>query len=110
MKLDENKYLSDIEFAIDLINSFIKDYHFTQYQSDQKTKSAVERQLGIIGEAVNKYIRLSERELSGSKEIIAFRNRIIHAYNNIEDEIVWAILKNHIPKLKKEVSTLLNQN
>ena len=90
-----------------LIDGFIKDYQFTQYQSDPKTKSAVERQLGIIGEAVNRFSKLSERKLSGSKEIIAFRNRIIHAYNNIEDEIVWAILKNHLPKLKEEVNTLL---
>ena len=110
MKLDINKYLSDIDFAIDLIEKFIKDLEFTQYQIDLKTKSAVERQLAIIGEAVNKYRKLSEKELSGSKEIIAFRNRIVHAYNNIEDEIVWAILINHLPKLKQEVSNILNRD
>jgi uncharacterized protein with HEPN domain len=110
MKLDIKKYLSDIDFAIDLIDEFIKDYEFSQYQNDLKSRSAVERQLGIIGEAVNKYRKLAKTELSGSKEIIAFRNRIIHAYNNIEDEIVWAIIKNHLPKLKEEVKTLLNHS
>ena len=110
MKLEINKYLSDIDFAIDLIEKFVENLEFTQYQIDIKTKSAVERQLGIIGEAVNKYRKISKTDLSSSKEIVAFRNRIIHAYNNIEDEIVWAILKNHLPKLKEEVNTLLNQN
>ena len=58
MKLESKKYLSDIEYSIGLIEDFLVDFTFTDYRDDLKTKSAVERQLGIIGEAVNNYKKL----------------------------------------------------
>ena len=103
------KYLSDIQYAISLIDSFLEGIDsFSVYQSDLKSQSAIERQLGIIGEAVNKF-RQEENIaiLSHTKQIIDFRNRIIHSYDNIDASIVWAILKNHLPILKKEVHELL---
>lgn len=109
MKLDSRKYLSDIEYSIILIEKFIIEYNFLQYQNDLKTKSAVERQLGIIGEAVNNFRKTENKELTHSKQIIAFRNRLIHAYNSLEDEIIWAIIKKHLPKLKKEIMDLLKK-
>lgn len=97
MKPDPNKYLSDIAYAISLINSFLEGYSFKLYQEDIKTKSAVVRQLGIIGEAVNNFLKTTNSELLHGKKIIAFRNRLIHTYDSTEDEIVWAIVKNHLP-------------
>ena len=77
--------------------------NFDSYQSDLKTKSAVERQLGIIGEAVNQYSKLEERwGLSSTPQIVSFRNRLIHSYDKVDDSIVWVILKRHIPQLKVE--------
>ncbi|MFC2098887.1 DUF86 domain-containing protein [Bacteroidota bacterium] len=108
MKLESKKYLADIEYSIDLIEQFIEDCSFIEYQKDLKTKSAVERQLGIIGEAVNNFKKTENIEFSHSREIIAFRNRLIHAYNNLEDEIIWAIINQHIPKLKEEIIGLLS--
>ena len=108
MRLKSKKYLSDIEYSIGLIEEFLEDFSFIEYQEDLKTKSAVERQLGIIGEAVNNFNKTENVELSHSREIIAFRNRLIHAYNNLEDEIIWAIIRQHIPKLKEEIIDLLN--
>jgi len=107
MKLDSRKYLFDIKYAIDLIEEFIGGHDFDQYINDLKTKSAVERQLGIIGEAVNSYKKETGDELSDTKEIIGFRNRLIHNYDNLEDEIIWTILKQHLPGLKEEVISLL---
>ena len=49
------KYLFDILFSIDAINEFLKGFDFLKYQNDLKTKSAVDRQLSIIGEVVNKF-------------------------------------------------------
>lgn len=102
MKPESKKYLSDIEYSILLIKEFISNLTFDDYRADLKTKSAVERQLGIIGEAVNNYKKLGNPELANSQEIIAFRNRLIHAYNNLEDEIIWAILIRHLPKLNTD--------
>jgi uncharacterized protein with HEPN domain len=103
------KYLSDILIALDLIEKFtadIKTYH--DYQLDSKTKSAVERQLGIIGEAVNKYRQEGYPDLNQSQQIVQFRNRLIHAYDSVDDSIVWAIISNHLPQLKNEVILLLD--
>ena len=75
------KYLSDIQIAIELIESFIKDIDsFDTYSEDLKTQSAVMRQLGIIGEAVNKFKQeCPDETLENTQQIIGFRNRIIHA-------------------------------
>jgi len=104
------KYLFDILFAIDAINEFLIDIDFRNYQNDLKTKSAVERQLGIIGEAVNKFTKENNNiSLKNSREIINFRNRIIHAYDSIDDNIIWAIKANHLPILKEEIEELLKK-
>jgi uncharacterized protein with HEPN domain len=109
MTEQDKKYLSDILQAIELIESFtsgIKD--FENYLSDLKTQSAVERQLGIIGEAVNKYENLLPNfPILNARKIVGFRNRLIHAYDAIDQTIVWAILRNHVLPLKKEISSRL---
>lgn len=103
------KYLSDILIAIDLIEQFtvgIKD--FNGYVEDLKTQSAVERQLAIIGEALNQLKKLNtDIVIQNDKQIIGFRNRLIHAYDSIDNSIVWAILKRHLNNLKIEVEALV---
>ena len=102
------KHLFDILFSIEAIEEFLFEFDFPDYENDLKTKSAVERQLGIIGEATNRIMRENPTfELKSAREIINFRNRIIHAYDSIDDSIVWAIKTNHLPTLKLEVNTLL---
>lgn len=104
------KYLSDILTAINLIEKFIADTpDFNLYQSDLKTQSAVERQLVIIGEALNK-LKQTESILSiqNDKQIIAFRNRLVHAYDSIDNAIVWVIAKRQLLELKKEIQELSN--
>ncbi len=99
------KFLSDIIIAIELIESFICDIDsFHDYESDLKTQSAVERQLSIVGEAVNKFKQTCPDEpLNNTHQIVGFRNRIIHAYDSIDNSIVWAILKKYLIPLKDEV-------
>ncbi|MEA1875422.1 MAG: HepT-like ribonuclease domain-containing protein [Bacteroidota bacterium] len=99
------KYLSDILIAIDLIESFTNDIDsFEAYTADLKTQSAVERQLGIVGEAVKKFKQECPEEiLEYSQQIVGFRNRIIHAYDSIDNSIVWVILKRYLFPLKEEL-------
>ncbi len=100
------KYLSDILQAIELVEDFTKSISsYADYLSDLKTQSAVERQLGIIGEAVNKFeILHPEESLDNARKIVGFRNRLIHAYDAVDSSMIWAILKKHLAPLKKEVS------
>jgi len=99
------KYLSDILFAIELIENFISTTSsYNEYLLDLKTQSAVERQLGIIGEAVNKFDSIHpEISLENSRKIVGFRNRLIHAYDSIDSSMIWVIIKRYLPLLKHEI-------
>ncbi len=99
------KYLSDIHRSIELIEQFTATTeNFNDYSKDLKTQSAVERQLGIIGEAVNKFDKLlPELTLENARKIVGFRNRLIHTYDAVDSSMIWAIVKNHLPPLKNEI-------
>ena len=101
----EKKFLSDISNSIELIENFTKDLKsFAEYEKDLKTKGAVERHLGIIGEAVNKFLKESEaNDLKNASQIISLRNRLIHSYDNVDDSIIWSIVTRHLRPLKEEI-------
>ena len=105
MTQKSQKYLSDILHSIELIEEFTKSIKtFSQYENDLKTQSAVERHLGIIGEAVNKYDLLNpDDSLLNARKIVGFRNRLIHAYDAIDPSMIWAIIKQYLQPLKEEV-------
>lgn len=105
------KWLHDILEAIDEIESFYVDKPkvFEEYVNDIKTKRAIERDLEIIGEAVNRIVKKeSNFKILNAKNIIGTRNRIIHGYDSVSDDMIWSIVINHIPKLKSEVEGLVN--
>lgn len=104
------KYLSDILMAITLIEEFTADINdFGTYNTDRKTQSAVERQLAIIGEALTQLKKLDTSIIiENDKQIIGFRNRIIHAYDSIDNSIVWAIIHRHLKNLKKSALYIFN--
>ena len=84
------KYLSDILRSIELIEQFTATVNnYNDYSSDLKTQSAVERQLGIIGEAVNKFDKLfPEITLENARRIVGFRNRLIHSYDAVDSSMI----------------------
>jgi len=106
------KWLYDIKLSIDEIESFFDDTpkDFFEYKKNIILKRAIERNLEIIGEAVN---RIKKRDpdfdIQNAKTIIGLRNFIIHSYDKISDENIWAIVINHIPKLKKDILRYLNE-
>ena len=111
---DEIKtWLFDINIAIREIESFFDEGEklFENYIKDLKTKRAVERNLEIIGEAVNRILNRDDSiNLSNARKIVDTRNRIIHGYDTISDDVIWGIIINHLPKLKEEVDNLLTKN
>jgi len=105
-------WLFDIDSAISEIDGFFEEgkKNFENYRKNIKTKRAVERNLGIIGEAVKRIIdKNSDIELSNARKIVDTRNRIIHGYDMISDEVIWGIIIKHLPKLKIEVNNLINK-
>lgn len=110
MDEDIKTWLYDILQSINEIESYYDDRPkiFQEYVSDTKTKRATERNLEIIGEAVNRIIKKDNNfQLENTKKIIGTRNRIIHRYDMISDDLIWSIIINHLPKLKKEIENLL---
>lgn len=109
MQLKALKYLLDIESAIDELALVIKSANnrFDTFKADSILKRAAERDLEIIGEAITKLQKLdSSIQLTHSKKIIGLRNIISHAYDAIDDEMIWAIIQRDIPELKKEIELL----
>ncbi len=71
-------------------------------------RRAIEREFEIIGEAMNRIDKLdSTIEISGKFQIIGMRNRVIHSYDKVDDEIIWGTIIRHLPVLKLEVDLLL---
>jgi len=105
-------WLEDISRSIDEIFDFLPEKRdFFEYQKDLKTKKAVERNIEIIGEAVNRISKYNKAdfEIKNVKKIIGTRNRIVHDYENISDEVIWTIIIKELPQLKLEVVEYLKR-
>ncbi len=112
MDIDIKVWLYDILNAINEIDSFFADTpkEFVAYQNDVKTRRAVERNVEIIGEAMNRILLKDQSvELSNSRKIVDTRNRIIHGYDSVSDDIIWDIVVTHLPLLKVEAEKLLGE-
>lgn len=106
-------WLYDILNAINEIESFFegKPKSFIGYQSDLRTKRAIERNIEIIGEALGRILKINSGiAITNSRKIIDTRNRIIHGYDSVSDEVIWGILVRHLPLLKDEVEALLKDH
>lgn len=86
---------------------FLKE--FLKYRADLKTKRAVERNIEIIGEAMSRILKKDHSIIiTNSRKLVDTRNRIIHAYDAVSDDIMWGIIVRHLPILKQEIENLLN--
>jgi uncharacterized protein with HEPN domain len=105
-------WLYDILNAIMEIESFFVNQKkdFLNYQSDVRTKRAVERNIEIIGEAMNRILKKDETiTITNSRKLVDVRNRIIHGYDSVSDDVIWGILIKHLPVLQTEIEKLLNE-
>lgn len=104
-------WLEDIKQAIDEIEEFLPDkMDFFEFKKDLKTRKAIERNIEIIGEAVNRILTVNpEIKISNARKIVDTRNRIIHGYDTVSEDILWAIVSNDLKKLKLEISELLGE-
>lgn len=108
MEKQVNKLLSDILSCIARIEEFTKDIHsFEEYQSNTLVQNAVERNVEIIGEAVNSMLKISpEIAITSARKIVNTRNLLIHGYDSVDSATVWVILRKHLPVLKEDVMRL----
>jgi len=109
MENDIKLWLADIKRSITEIYGFLPDEkNFVVFQKDLKTRKAVERNLEIIGEALNRILRVNPDILiTNVRRIVNTRNRIIHGYDTVSEDIIWAIVIKELPKLEEEIDRLL---
>ena len=113
MRLETKKYLYDIDRAVALLIQFTANKTFADYRQDAMLRAAVERELGIIGEAVTRLARLEKTvvaRISEYQRIIAFRNILIHSYADVDDRLVWDLLETKIPTLARDIDSLLKED
>lgn len=105
-------YLYDISTAIDSIYEYIGEKRdFNEYEKNKLLRRAVERELEIIGEATNRIIKIKPNiDISNANRIINLRNWVIHAYDNVDNVIIWGIIDKDLPLLKVQVDDLMNSN
>lgn len=101
MKHEINIWLEDIRISITQIYDFLPtDIDYIEFEKDLKTQKAIERNIEIIGEALNRILKVSpDIAISDSRKIVDTRNRIIHGYDSITPDILWLIIKRSLPML-----------
>lgn len=105
-----NKHLQDILTAIEEIDSFFgaELKLFNEFAENLCLRRAVERNIEVIGEAMNRILKSNaDVQISNARKIVDARNYIIHGYDSLSVDILWSIVINHLPKLKVEVTELL---
>ncbi len=104
------KYLADILASIIEIESFMAERpkEYATFCNDTLFRRGVERNMEIMGGAMNNVLKIDPNiAITSSRKIVDTRNFIIHAYDSLKPDILWGIVINHIPLLKREVETLL---
>lgn len=110
MASDARKLLYDITSAAKAVRGFCHGRTSEDYQGDLLLRSACERQLGILGEAMTRLRDLHPdvfERVGEGHAIIAFRNRLIHGYDAVDPEIAWDVIANKVPGLEATAEALL---
>ncbi len=107
------KRLEDILKAINEIEYFYsqRPKRFDAFVNDLFYLRAVQMNIAIIGEAVAQLLKVQpDIAISSSRKIVSTRNYVIHGYDSLRPEILWAIVVKDLTILKQEILTLLSSN
>lgn len=109
MNNQTRKRIFDAIQACLAIEEFTKDTDFAGYMGNAMMRAAVERQLEIIGEALNLATHADDsldEALPEAHQIIGMRNRIIHGYDSVDHMIVWDVVQTKIVPLRQSLEQL----
>ncbi len=111
MTFEQKKLLNDMEQSVLNIDIHLESRRvFEEYAANITKRRAVERELEIIGEATNKLLKTDpDFPVSSARKIVNMRNRVIHAYDSVDETIIWKIIMKDIPLLLSEVRELLGK-
>lgn len=104
------KYLEDVLNACKEVETFFEGQPklFDDFKDNMLKRRAVERNVEIMGEAINKMMKIDpDLQLANARAIVDTRNRVIHSYDNVTPEFLWSLVVRHIPQLKTDVEQLM---
>lgn len=111
MSRTNRDWLQSIAASAQHIAAFTAGLSFADYAQDAKTRAAVERHFGIIGEALSQLEQQSPdtaASISGRREIIGMRTALTHRFYAVDAQAIWDIIIDRLPLLRAEVRQLLN--
>ena len=111
MPPDVLKLIVDIQNGLSDIRDFTASMDFAAYQRNVMCRAAVERKFEVVGEAcvhMRDHFPTKFTLVPSGPQIIGFRNRLIHGYDNVDDAIVWDIITRKLPILATEVAALID--
>lgn len=104
------KSLNDILGSIGNIELFCstRPKEFKTFCDDVCFRSAVQWEIAIIGEAMNRILKINpDIQITSARRIVNTRNYLIHGYDSLREDLIWAIIVNHLPILKTEVINII---
>jgi len=107
------KFSWDAQWAAERAARFTHGKIFSEYEADELLRSGVERQLAIVGEALNHLRRIdatTAASIPGLPRVSGFRNVLVHGYANVDDKIVWGIIEANLGPLLKSLEAVLAQS
>lgn len=110
MSHDPEKYLYDMLSSTRFLLEFTKTKSVEDYKKERAFRSAIERELQIIGEALlqldHAFPQVAEK-IAEHRNIIGFRHVLVHGYDNLDPATVWNVIEAKLPVLEKQLSALL---
>ena len=91
MKREIRKHLYDIKTSIDSINEYLGEQrNFFEYQNNKLLRRGIEREIEIIGEAMNRALKLDpDLDIKNARPIVDTRNWVIHGYDKVDDVVMF---------------------
>ena len=111
MNKDPQTFLRHILESIDWIEKDVKGMSRKEFLTNVPTQDAVIRRIEIIGEAIRNLpeeLRSKHSEVPW-QDIMGMRNQLIHGYFGVDLELVWRVIENDIPPLKRQVKKLIDK-
>ena len=106
------KHLYDVLLSIEETESYFEGSPsvYQDFEKDILRQRAVERNVEIMGEAINRILKIdADFQLPHARAIVNTRNRVIHGYDSVTPDFLWTLIMNHIPALKRDVMELLEK-
>lgn len=111
MRRDPRSYLWDALKAAEAAQAFARGKTYQAFVDDDLVRSAVERQLEIVGEALSQLAKIDPHlagQVAELRRIIAFRNILVHGYAAIDYDTVWRLIQDKLPELRTTLQRMLD--